>query len=35
MKLYNITVGDETHLALMTERGLVDATAAGITPGFR
>ena len=31
MKLYNITVGDETHLALMTERGLVDATAAGYT----
>ena len=31
MKLYNITVGNETHLALMTERGLVDATAAGYT----
>ncbi len=29
MKLCNITVGDETHLALMTGRGLVDATAAG------
>ena len=31
MKLYNIVVGDETHLALMTGRGLVDATAAGCT----
>ena len=31
MKLYNIAVGNETHLALMTERGLVDATAAGYT----
>ena len=31
MKLYNITVGNETHLALMTERGLVDATTAGYT----
>lgn len=31
MKLYNITVGNESHLALMTGRGLVDATAAGYT----
>ena len=29
MKLCNIAVGNETHLALMTGRGLVDATAAG------
>lgn len=29
MKLCNITVGSETHLALMTARGLIDATAAG------
>ena len=29
MKLYNIIVENETHLALETERGIVDATAAG------
>ena len=29
MKLCNILVGGETHLALETERGVVDATAAG------
>lgn len=34
MKLYNITVDHETHLALMTARGLVDATAAGFTGGM-
>lgn len=31
MKLCNILVGGETHLALETERGVVDATAAGLT----
>ncbi len=29
MKLCNICVGGETHLAIVTERGIVDATAAG------
>ena len=29
MKICNITVGEETHLALMTARGPIDATAAG------
>lgn len=29
MKICNITVGEETHLALMTDRGPIDATAAG------
>ena len=32
MKLYNIIVGDEVHLALETARGLVDVTAAGFAP---
>ena len=31
MKLCNILVEGKTHLALETERGLVDATAAGCT----
>ena len=29
MKICNIIVGEETHLALMTDRGPIDATAAG------
>ena len=31
MKLYNICMENEPHLAIETVRGLVDATAAGFT----
>ena len=34
MKLSNILVGSETHVALLTERGVVDATAAGLGLGL-
>lgn len=34
MKLSNIHVGAETHVALLTERGAVDATAAGLSCGL-
>ena len=34
MKLCNISVNGETHLAIETERGMIDATAAGFLPNM-